>query len=1038
MSVHPPSTSPSWAEGVARWSVENRIGVLVVTFVLFLAGLFYARTLRLDALPDVTGVQVVVLTRAPGLTPEEIEMRVTRPLEVSLGGLPGASAQRSLSRYGISSIVVIFDPDVDLVRARVLVAERITNVQLPLDVGAPELGPMSGGLGEIFQFSVSSASRSPAELLEIAELQIAPLLRSVPGVVEANTWGGAARTLDVVGDPIRMAARHVTLESLRTAVERSVGTSAGASLPAGASHVLLRGRSLPLTQADLASGQVRNAQGELVRFSDVARIEEGALPRIGLATANGGGQVVFVMCQMLTGANALEVMDGLHTQMALVREALPEDVRINVAYDRSRLVNATLRTVGTSLLEGGVLVFLVLLVLLGSFRAGSLVASVIPLSMAAAAAWMVLFDIPGNLMSLGALDFGLIVDGAVVVVEATFHALVLLRVGKTLSREEFRLEIAKSAASVAKPVSFSVVIIALVYVPILALSGVEGVMFSPMALTVVFALFSSLVLSLTYVPAFLATFLRAEHVPTQAPRIVRVMSAIYQRLLAKTMHQAPALASLVVLGVVLGVGLLMTRGTEFIPTLDEGDLVMQVTRSSDISIERQEVLAMVVENAVRGVPEVAAVTHRIGSPTVATDVMGIEQADVFLTMHRKSDWREGMTRESMIQLLEERVRAVDATAQLSFTHPIQMRFNELLGGSTSDVSLSISGTDLSELQRLAEVASTTISAVSGAVDVRVTSPPSVPLLDVQPRALDAAQHGFDPRDVLDVVSAQRSGLTVARTYDGPRSIPVRVRLGGTSSAFDLAHSQVPTNSGHVVSLDQLADVTLVEAPALVDHEHGERRIVIAFNVRGRDLGSVVDEAQSEVGAAMALPRGYRARWGGQSENLADARRRLSFVTPIVLIGVLLLLWRALGRWKSALLVFANVPFAAVGGICLLTLRGMPISISAAIGFIALSGIAVMNGVVLITKVQEEQDAGLAAIDAAQRAAESRMRPVIMTALVAALGFVPMMISHGVGAEVQAPLATVVVGGLVTSTLLTLFALPALYARLHRPKRRSTP
>ncbi len=1036
MSAHPPSAS--WAEGIARWSVENRIAVLVVTLVLFLGGLFYARTLRLDALPDVTGVQVVVLTRAPGLTPEEVEMRVTRPLEVSLGGLPGAASQRSLSRYGISAVTILFEPDVDLVRARVLVGERIANVELPPDVGAPELGPMSSGLGEIFQFSVSSPSRPPGELLEISELQIAPLLRSVPGVVEVNTWGGERRTLDVVGDPIRMASRHVSLEALRSAVERAVGSSAGASLPAGASHVLLRGRSLPNTQAGLASGQVRNAEGEFVRFADVARIEEGAVPRIGLATANGGGQVVYVMCQMLTGANALEVMDGLHTQMELVRQTLPEDVHINVAYDRSRLVNATLRTVGSSLLEGGVLVVLVLLVLLGSVRAGSLVASVIPLSMVAAAVWMVIFGIPGNLMSLGALDFGLIVDGAVVVVEATFHALVMHRLGANLSDDAFRLEIAKSAASVAKPVAFSVAIIALVYVPILALSGVEGVMFRPMALTVVFALFSSLILSLTYVPAFLAAFLRAKHIPQQDPRLVRWASALYQPLLAKTMHRAPLLGAGIVLGLVLGIGLLMTRGTEFIPTLDEGDLVMQATRSPDISIERHEALATIIENAIRDVPEVAAVTHRIGSPTVATDMMGIEQADVFLTMHPKSEWRSGMTRESMISLLEARVRAVDGQVDLGFTHPIQMRFNELLGGSTSDVSLSISGPDLAELQRIAELASTAIAQVPGAVDVRVTSPPSVPLLDVEPRALDAAQHGLDARDVLDVITAQRTGLTVARTYDGARTIPVRVRLGGTRSAFDLAHAQVPTGEGRVVSLDQIADVSLVSAPALVDHEHGERRIVIAFNVRGRDLGSVVAQAQTDVDAAVTLPRGYLPRWGGQSANLADARRRLMIVTPVVLLGVLLLLWRALGRWKSALLVFANVPFAAVGGICLLSLRGMPISISAAIGFIALSGIAVMNGVVLITKVQEEQDAGYTPLEAARRAAESRMRPVMMTALVAALGFVPMMLSHGVGAEVQAPLATVVVGGLVTSTLLTLLALPALYARLHRPSTTSTP
>jgi cobalt-zinc-cadmium resistance protein CzcA len=1029
---------------LARLAVEHRVGVVAVTLLAALAAVFVGAKLRFDALPDVTGTQVLVLTRAPGLTPEEVERQVTRPIELALGGVPDTETQRSLSRYGISAVTVVFERGTDLVRARQLVGERLAGVTgvLPPTAEPPELGPMSGGLGEIFQFVVRSPRRSASELLEIVNLEIAPTLRSVPGVVEVNPWGGARRTLDVVGDPVRMSARGVTLSDLRDASQRALGTAPGASLPAGASHVLLRGRSLPRRPEDLGAAllpiETTDVPGHdhvsWARLSDVARIEEGEVPRIGVGTSNGGGEVVYVMCQMLSGENALEVMARIHAELPAVRASLPEDVTLEVTYDREELVLATLRTVGTSLLEGGVLVALVLFAMLGSVRAGGLVASVIPLSMLGAVVWMVLFDVPGNLMSLGALDFGLLVDGAVVVVEAVFHDLSAARKrGEVLDILRVRATIASSTAAVARPVFYAVGIIALVYVPVLSLDGVEGVMFRPMALTVLFALSTALLLGLTFVPAMLALVLRPEHVPDEEPWIVRLVTTAYARALPITQRLFGLHALVVAAGLAAGAALFALSGTEFIPTLDEGDLVVQVTRHADVSLEAQIEHAAVLERALLEVPEVRAVSHRIGSPSIATDIMGIEMSDVFVSMRPRAEWRSGLHREALIAELEARANDADPRASYGFTHPIQMRFNELLGGSTSDVSLSIRGPDLDALQHLGNAAAEILRTVGGAVDVRVTSPPSVPVLDVVPRALDASRFGLDARAVLDLVEAQRAGLTVGVTEDGLVRVPVRVRLGTTSSAFDLERALVPVRSSDgspgLVPLSRVADVARVRAPALVDHERGRRRIVVAFNVRGRDLGSVVGDAQRRVAAGVPMPTGYAQSWGGQSENLARARARMQIVVPVVLVAVLFLLYRALERLRSALLVFANVPFAAVGGMAMLSLRGMPISISAAIGFVALSGIAVMNGVVLVSRVHAEEAAGFSPDEAVVRAARSRVRPVLMTALVAGLGFVPMMLATGVGAEVQAPLATVVVGGLVTSTLLTLVVLPAVYARL---------
>jgi len=662
--------------------------------------------------------------------------------------------------------------------------------------------------------------------------------------------------------------------------------------------------------------------------------------------------------------------------------------------------------------------------MLGSFRAGALVASIIPLSMLGAVTGMVLLDIPGNLMSLGALDFGLLVDGAVVMVEAAFH-LIGARGGPAGER------VKESAVRMARPVFFSVLIIVLVYVPILALDGVEGKMFRPMAMTVVLALLSALALSLVFVPAAARLLLREADVPTTEPRLVRWLSRAYRPALDFALRHPGWIAGAAVALLVLGGALFARAGSAFVPQLDEGDLVVQTTRAPDIRVDSAVGEGTRMETAILAIPEVAHVASRVGSPAVATDIMGLEQADVFIDLRPRDEWRDGLTRDALIDEIDAAIREAAPAEDVAFTQPIQMRFNELVGGSVTDVSLSIYGEDLAALDAAAARAAHLIEAVDGAEDVRVLAPPDVRLVEGRPRPLAAARHGMQSREVIEHVRALRAGIDVGATYDGPLRVPIRVRLGAATDALTLESTPIPTASGASLPLDRVASVRRGVGPSLVNHENAQRRAIVGFNVRGRDLGSVVDEARARVDRELDPPEGARLVWGGQYESLQSARQRLMIVVPVVLAAILGLLLMLFRRLPPALFILLNVPFAAVGGVAALSLRGLPISVSAAIGFIALSGIAVLNGVVLVSALTAEIDGGAAPLEAARRAATSRMRPVLMTASVAALGFLPMTLATGVGAEVQRPLATVVVGGLVTSTILTLLILPAIFPRLHR-------
>jgi cobalt-zinc-cadmium resistance protein CzcA len=1013
---------------LVEFSVDARGWVVAVTLILATGALLVGVRLRLDALPDLTNNQVIVLTRTPGLTPEEVERLITRPIEVALGGVPDLIEQRSLSLSGISSVTVVFEKHVSPWLARQVIAERLASLDLPVDA-RPELAPLTGGLGEIFHITLSSPTRTPAELLELATYRVAPLLKSVAGVVEVNSWGGAERTWDVIADDARLSARGLTLAQLKSALEQASGVATGGALPSGPSQVLLRGQARPTRPGELGAAIVF---GNSVRVGDVSEVREGQKLRLGAATANGQGETLYLMAQMLRDANALEVMGRIHARMPEVREVLPPDVRIDVVYDRSALVKATLKTVALNLAEGGLLVVVVLLLFLGSFRAGVIVASVIPLSMAFATAAMALLDIPGNLMSLGALDFGLLVDGAVVLVEGLFHG---ITPDEGLGRDAFRARVRSIAAKSGRPVFFSVLVILLVYVPVLSLTGVDGTLFRPMALTVVFALGAALLLSLTWVPAIAALVLRFEDVPKRHPPLVRLVEWAYPKILHPGLKRRPAVAAGTLAMLAVGVLLGRTLGVEFTPQLDEGDLVIQTVRAPDISLEEAVRASNRYEALIRqSFPEVEQIVSRVGSPAVATDIMGFDQADIFVRLAPKETWRPGLTKEALVGQMEALLHERVPEAEPSFTQPIQMRFNELLGGAVTDVAVSVYGEDLSLLRKTADEVAARVAKVPGAADVRVLAPPFVPLVTVRPRALDAATAGFTARDVLDAVQAARVGLDVGLTFDGPVPIPLRLKTAGAPNAWSLDSLPLPVASGGVVPLSRVADIARTEGPALISRRNGERRLVVGFNVRGADLGTAVAGAQQAV-KDLALPSGFRLVWGGQYESLTEATERLAIVVPVVLLGILTVLAFTFSRLRPALFVFSLVPFAGIGGALALWARDMPVSLPAAIGFIALSGIAVMNGVVWVSRALELQDEGMSPADAAEQAAHDRARPVLMTALVAAFGFLPMMLATGVGAEVQRPLATVVVGGLASSTFLTLLVLPALFPTLVGARRK---
>ncbi|MCA9623717.1 MAG: efflux RND transporter permease subunit [Myxococcales bacterium] len=999
---------------------------LTVLVALVLAGVGFDsyRKLPIDAVPDVSNVQVQVLTTAPGLSPVEVERLVTQPVELALTGIPGVNNLRSVSRAAISAVTVVFDDDVDIHFARQLVAQNLDKARaaIPESAGRPQLGPLTTSLGEVYQFTIAWPGHSLGEVRAVLEWDVAYRLRSVPGVVEVNPWGGDERQIEVRMRDADLAARGVSATMVAEAVLGSGMNVSAGSIERGEEGTFVRAEAIYATTLDVASQVVEppRAGDTPVLVEHVAEVVDGKAPRFAAATADGKGETVYAMVQMIAGGNAHQVVGEVKKRLAEIEKSLPEGVVIETIYDRASFVDRVLSTVRKNLLEGGIIVALVLLLMLGNLKAGLIVASVIPLSMLGAFALMRLAGVTGNLLSLGAIDFGLVVDGAVVVVEGALAAMAAHRLtGRQAS--------SRVASEVGRPVVMAVAIIGIVYAPVLLLEGVEGKMFRPMAITVLFAMAVALVLTFTLVPALVSLTLTDAH--DEEPRIVawlrRAYEPVLRFVLGRHLLVGGALAAMLLVGVIVGARL----GAEFMPRLEEEDLAVQINRPPSVSLAESVAGTTDVEAALLQFPDVKRVVTRTGSPDVATDVMGIEQSDVFVLLKPRDEWVTGHDAASFSQAFEPVLKKALPGAAFGFTQPIEMRVQELLGGVKADVGVKIYGDDLGKLHQSAQRVVAAIERVRGAADVRSEPLTGLRSITIRPNPLRMGQLGVPTEEVLVFTQALRLGQPVGEMVEGQRRFGVVLRFDEEPAPDPeaLGALLVPLRDGRQVTLRDVADITLGEGPAQVSREQARRRVTVEANVRDRDLASFVTELQQHL-EEVELPSGYYYEIGGEYQNLARASRRLLVVVPITLAAIALLLFFAFGDARPAMLIFLNVPAAATGGVLALASRGLDLSISAAVGFLALFGVATLNGVVLLAAARHRQREGATREQAAREAASERLRPVLTTATVAALGFMPMALATGTGAEVQRPLATVVVGGLVTATLVTLLALPTLYAR----------
>jgi cobalt-zinc-cadmium resistance protein CzcA len=1006
-------------------ALRYRVLVLLATVFVAAIGLVSLRNLPIDAEPDITPNQVLVLTRAPSLSPLEVEQLISFPVETAMRGLPGITRIQSTSKYGLSYVAIYFEDNMDTYFCRRLVMERLPQAKeaIQSNVGVPEMGPISTGLGEIYQFKVTGSGRSPMELRTILDWDIAPKLRSVPGIVEVNSQGGELKTYEVEVDSDKLTGYHIPLRRVIEALSKNNGNAGGAYLERSEQQSLIRGEGLIGSLSDIENIVVGNSPtGTPILIRNIANVRFAPLVRRGFSTQDGKGEIVLGLAMMLVGQNSRAVANRVKDNLAEIQKTLPDGVRIEQLYDRTDLVNRTIHTVTRNLIEGGVLVVAVLLLLLGSFRAGVIVSLAIPLSMLVAFIGMVQAKVSGNLMSLGAIDFGLIVDGSVVIIEN-----ILRRLHQKKPEEQASEVILSAAQEVAKPIFFGVAIIVLVYVPILTLGGVEGKMFKPMATTVLFALLASLVIALTVMPV-LSWYVLRNRVAEKQTWLMRKMDQWYRPLLQRALHH-PAWTGGIALGIfavsLIGIPFL---GAEFIPSLDEGSIVVTMYRVPGISITESLHGNQIVETVLREFPEVSTAFSRTGSPEVATDPMAIDQSDIYVMLKPTDQWPKKRSKDELIAAMKKRLQEEAPGTVYSFTQPIQMRMQELMeGGSRSDVAIKLFGDDLNVLRQKADQIAAVVGKLPGAADVRAERVAGLPYLRIHIRRDALARHGLDATDVLDTIEAI-GGKPVGEIVEGNRRFTMQIRFPEQqrASADAIGNLRVGDSEGHFIPLAQLADIRDEAGPAQISRENGQRRISVEANVRGRDLASFVADAQKAVTAKVKIPNEYQLEWGGQFEQLQSASQRLMIVVPAALTLIFVLLYLNFNAALPALLIFLNIPLAATGGIVALLVRGMPFSISAGVGFIALFGIAVLNGIVLLTYIRELRQEGLPIELAIEQGAETRLRPVLMTALVASLGFIPMALSHGAGAEVQRPLATVVIGGLVTSTLLTLLVLPALY------------
>jgi cobalt-zinc-cadmium resistance protein CzcA len=1029
-------------ERILEFSLRHRFAALMSAIVIAALGVWSYQQLPIDAVPDITNVQVQVNTEAAGYTPLEAEQRITFPLETAMSGLAGLDYTRSLSRYGLSQVTIVFEDGTDLFFARQQVAERLQSVRASLPEGAePTMGPAATGLGEIFMYTVDAkpgARHEDGRPITATDLRLAqdwivrPQLLRVAGVAEVNTVGGYEQQYLVQPQPSLLLAYGLTLGDVVAALERNNANRGAGYIERFGQQMLLRvpGQVSSGVEAigDLGRTVIRNVDGAPIRVGDVASVGVGSGLRTGAATQNGH-EVVLGTVLMRVGENSRSVARAVAEKLAEINGSLPAGVEARASYDRTNLVDKTLTTVRKNLVEGALLVVAVLFVLLGNLRAALITAAVIPLTMLMTVTGMVRAGVSANLMSLGALDFGLIVDGAVIIVENCLRRLSLSAGEGTVLPVEQRLRIVFDATrEVIRPALFGVFIITAVYFPIFALSGVEGKMFHPMAITVVIALFSAMLLSITLVPAAVAMLVKKTPKAHTEDRFSRLATRFFAPLLDRVLAARVAVAAAAGVLVVL-VGVLATRmGSEFLPGLDEGDIAMHAMRIPGTSLTQSVSMQQQLDSAIAELPEVDRVFAKIGTADIATDPMPPSVADNFVMLKERSEWPDPRKRKATVVADLERAVSEIPGNNYEFTQPIQMRFNELLSGVRADVAVKVYGDDLAKLAQIGARLEAIVGTVAGAQDVSLEQVAGLPVLSVQPRREALARYGVDVAALQDLVAAAYGGATVGTVFDGDRRHDVVVRLPDAMRRdMDAIESlPVPLPDGGYVPLGEVAALELAQGPNQVNRENGKRRVVVTANVRGRDLGGFIEELQGRIAAGVPLPSGYWIDYGGTFEQLQSASQRLAIVVPLTLFLILGLLWLAFGSMPAALLIFSGVPMALTGGVLALWSRGIPLSISAGVGFIALSGVAVLNGLVLVSFIRDLRGQGVVLDEAIRTGALTRLRPVLVTALVAALGFVPMAFNTGIGSEVQRPLATVVIGGVLSSTVLTLLVLPALY------------
>lgn len=1028
-------------------SIKHKFVVGFLTISLIVWGLWSLATLPFDSTPDITDNQVQVITQAPSLGAQEVEQYVTTPIEMALANIPRLQERRSISRSGLSVITLIFDDQADIYWARSQVSQVLNDAvkELPKNTST-EMGPIATALGEIYHYTVRTKKGyenkySLTQLRTIQDWIVRKQLSGTPGVAEVSGWGGFVKQYEVAINTDRLNANGITVSEVFDALQKNNANTGGSYIEQNSNQYYIRAIGVSKTFDDIANIPVKNVNGITIKVGDIAKVQEGHATRFGAVTRNGEGEVVAGIAIMLKGENFQEVSKNVKSRIAQIQKSLPEGVIIEPFIDRTNLVKRVEGTIEHNLIMGGLIVIFVLVIFLGNWRAGLVVASVIPLSMLFAFGMMKTFGIDGNLMSLGAIDFGMIVDSAVIIVEAVVTHINQKTQKTSLTQAEMDEEVHFSTSRIRQSAAFGEIMIMIVYVPLMTLVGIEGKMFRPMALTVFFAILGAFILSLTYVPMASSLFLskKISKKETFADKMVKKIQQWYLPVLNWVLKQNKNVITGAVALFCVSLVAFKFLGGEFIPSLEEGDFAVEMSMSQGTSLSQMVESCTKAEKLLKAeYPEVKQVVSRIGSAEIPTDPMPVERADIMISLKPKAEWTSAETTEELMEKMEETLHTIPGL-EAEISQPIQMRNNELLTGIKQDVAIKIFGDDLDELTKLGEHVGKMISGIQGVSGTSVEQVSGLPQIQVVYNHERMAEYGINVDDINQVLETSFAGGIAGSIYEGERKFDIVLRLDNNDrNVSSIQNLAIPIGSGETIPLTQVADIIYEPAPAQISHENGARRIYVGFNIKGRDVQSTVDEIQNLLDAKLKLPEGYYYTYGGEFQNLQSATTRLMIVVPLALIIIFLLLYATVKNVRESLFVFSAIPLAAIGGVWALWFRGMPFSISAGVGFIALFGVAVLNGIVLIGEMNQMQKNQLSSAVKSGRSNTQliheriidscmiRLRPVLMTALVASLGFLPMALSHGDGAEVQRPLATVVIGGLITSTLLTLLVLPAIY------------